>query len=107
MVRSFPRNVKVICDAASRLDRFVVILVYLDVGKRPHVIIYEIHEWLRFDELRKYRVSLQQNGVGTGFTSTDPILPKGRAFHAARSCFVNINNSFFLNIAYFGAEDGF
>jgi hypothetical protein len=28
-------------------------------------------------------------------------------FHAARSCFVNINNSFFLNITYFGAEDDF
>jgi hypothetical protein len=36
-----------------------------------------------------------------------PELVEPVEFHAARSCFVNINNSFFLNIAYFGAEDGF
>jgi len=46
-------------------------------------------------------------GVEVFFTLLAPELVEPVEFHAARSCFVYINNSFFLNIAYLGAEDGF
>jgi hypothetical protein len=46
-------------------------------------------------------------GVEFFFTLLAPELVEPVEFHASRFCFVNINNSFFLNIAYFGAEDGF
>jgi hypothetical protein len=46
-------------------------------------------------------------GVEFFFTLLAPELVEPVEFHAARSCFVNINNSCFLNIAYFGAEDDF
>jgi len=46
-------------------------------------------------------------GVEFFFSLLAPELVEPVEFHASRFCFVNINNSFFLNIAYFGAEDGF
>ena len=42
-------------------------------------------------------------GVEFFFTLLAPELVEPVEFHAARSCFVNINNSFFLNSADFGA----
>jgi hypothetical protein len=61
---------------------------------------------LSFDDFRQV-APRRRDGVGPGFTGSDPILPKGREFQEARYCFVNFNNSFFLNIAYFGAEGRF
>jgi hypothetical protein len=58
----------------------------------------------------KFRDTLAMVGISASSSFSHLFAPEVVGpveFHAARSCFVNISNRVFLDIAYFGVEDDF